>query len=66
MTFGEYRGQDQRRGRTWRRWRADLRDDLGTDAVPELSSNLGIQLRCAGEELACPLGLLRAQPGQLK
>jgi hypothetical protein len=44
MTFGEYRGQDEWWRRTRRGRRADLRDDLGADAVSQLGSNLRVQL----------------------
>ena len=60
VPLGQHRGQHELRRRARRRRWRDLRDHLAGDAVRHLVADLRVQLRCAGEELARQLGLLRA------
>ena len=62
MALGQHRGQHELGRYTGVGRRRDLRDDLAGDPVGHLIADTGIQLRCAGKELACQLGLVGRRP----
>ena len=66
MALGQHRGQHELGRYTGRGRRRDLRDDLAGDPVGHLIADTGIQLRCAGKELACQLGLVGTEARQLQ